>query len=121
MKCVWRIFKRKLADESGDSLAESLVAILIAALATVLLATMVMAATNVSAKSQNVLRNAYGEESTVASGIYGDDKSGFVTISIPGENGSRSIKVTIYSSNKSGNVNNFVRYEYDPSTQPEES
>ena len=61
-KALWR----KLTERSGDTLVEALTAILIAALGSALLATMVMSATNIASRNERALSAVYQAESNLA-------------------------------------------------------
>lgn len=97
MRALFDKVRNKLLDQRGDSIAEVLVAILIAALGASLLATMVMASTNVAMSSQQALDASYEAESS----LFAHPSSGsgeYATISIPGESGTTAttIKAAVY-------------------------
>lgn len=97
---------RLWANERGDSLVEALVAILIAALGASLLATMVMASTNVASSSHASLQNLYKAESEmVPLGI--ENAYAAIGFGTKGE----PIKVDIY-----GSIDGeFFRYQHSQS------
>lgn len=76
--------RAKLRDTRGDSLVESLAAMLIAAMATLLLAMMVTTAANASMSSQTRLDALHKAESTLAVATAGAGTKTAVTISGPG-------------------------------------
>ncbi|HBT96095.1 MAG TPA: hypothetical protein DEB24_08540 [Coriobacteriia bacterium] len=69
----------KLRSEAGDSLAEVIVALLIAALGAAALATLVLSATTVISKSEAEMEKIYAAELTIAAQQAGSDAS--ITIS----------------------------------------
>lgn len=97
-----RATERKLKDVRGDSLVESLVAILIAALGTAALATMVMAATSSSVQTQTTLERTYAAESAVT-----DSAASLDSVTIKAGAAEMSVKVDGYRSDD----DLFVRYE----------
>lgn len=101
----------RLADVRGDTIAEALVALLIAAMGAAALATMVMAAMNATITTQEMRDNIYQAESTMV----GSDKT-VATISVAAGEGvgmqECDVKVTLYSSPD----DTFVRY-VDDATQ----
>lgn len=91
----------------GDTLVETLAALLIAALATTALATMVMASVSVATRSQQALDGVYTAESNIVL-----DQNVFrpaVTISIAGKMNT-AIKCDLYSA-QDGDTVIFRRYE----------
>lgn len=94
---------RLWANERGDSMVEALVAILIAALGASLLATMVMASTNVASSSQTTLQNLYKAESDTAVQWV---QHAYVNIGFGDKD--ESVKVDVYGSSDG----EFFRYQH---------
>lgn len=59
---------KKIRSIGGESIAETLIAILIAALGAAALASMVLAATSITSTNQQMMDSAYSEESAIAQG-----------------------------------------------------
>lgn len=98
----------RLADVRGDTIAEALVALLIAAMGAAALATMVMAAMNAAVSTQEMRDNVYQAESTMVS-----SEKTVATISVAAGEGvgmqECDVKVTLYASPDG----TFVRYVDD--------
>lgn len=103
--------RRMLADTRGDTLVETLAAILIAALGAATLATMVMAAVNVSTASQQALERTYQQEATLVEMPMGSTE----LLSIQMGEASANVKVSLFQEED----NPFIRYEYTNS-RPED-
>jgi len=66
---------RKLKNNSGESIAETLVAVLIAAFALLMLAGTINTASNLITNSKNRLKVYYDENNRLASGTVGDSRN----------------------------------------------
>lgn len=104
MKGFRDALKRMWRSQEGDTLIETLTAILIAALGATALATMVMASVNMTATTERALHTVYQEESSV-----------FENSSVVG--GSATIKMSGISVSPSVNVyasDNGMFHRYEP-------
>ncbi len=89
---IWlKALTRKIRSKAGDSLAEVMVAILIAALGASALVTMVLSATAVIGKSEAEMNNIYAAEALIASQATTDDS----TVTISGAALGTAINITV--------------------------
>lgn len=95
--------RARLTSTRGDTLAEVLVAMMIAVLATVLLATMVMTSLNVSATNERAQQQAYQAQSTMV------QKEGTAIITLG--DASETIDVKVFRSTDESGAVLFERYE----------
>ncbi len=111
---------RKLKNNSGESLAETLISLLIAAVALVMLAATIAASAGIISKGRNKLNDYYSENEKSA-GIVKMTDSGeetgateTVVISADGENDylSESVKVEYYKNTEIG-MTPVISYKYD--------
>ncbi len=114
-----KVFK-KLKNNSGESLAETLISLLIAAVALVMLAATIAASAGIISKSRNKLNDYYSENEKSA-GIVKMTDSGeetgateTVVISADGEDDylSESVKVEYYKNTEIG-MTPVISYKYD--------
>ncbi len=97
--------KRKWRSQEGDTLVESLAALLIAALGAAALATMVVVASNASIASNNALQASYAAESNMPA-------SGTGNATIKCGSGASAPSATVYITvYRSSSDPAFVRYE----------
>ena len=104
------IFAEKLRDKSGESIAETLVAVLIAAFALLMLAGTVNTSTNLVLKSQKILSDSkdgyYVKNNAMEKR---DESSKEITITITGEAVEpMTEKANLYKNDKFGNNQIFV-------------
>ncbi len=92
-----RAVSERLRDDRGDTLVESLAALLIAALGAAALATMVMASTNVVTQTSQTQARAFDAESQVYARS-GPSESFGPAVTITAGVASESIGVTVYLS-----------------------
>lgn len=109
MKGFRDALKRMWRSQEGDTLIETLTAILIAALGATALATMVMASVNMTATTERALHVVYQAESSMREESPGL-ALGVVTISMPDDGISVSTSVNVYASDNGM----FHRYEPQP-------
>ena len=98
--------RKKLKSHSGESIGETLVALLISALALVMLAAAVSAASGIVIRSRNKLDDYYKENETGVIGMTASGESGSITI----KDGSGSIE------DQSGNVTYYKNDEFGKKT-----
>ncbi len=112
MKKTQEKLKKKLRSRAGESLAETLVALLVAAVALVMLAGAVTAATGVIAKSQYKLDTYYGSAESMTNRTSGTSFASGIQIT-DGSN-SKDVNVTCYS-NSGFTTTPVVTYVYSNS------
>ena len=88
--------RKRLSNERGDTIAEVLVALLIAALGAALLATMVMVSGSAVSQTREAQAAAYDAESQTYAAA-GDVEQG-ATVSLSAGSTTGSVAVTVYSS-----------------------
>lgn len=104
---------KKLRSRSGETLAETLVALLIAAVALVMLASMISSTTGIVTQSKETIETYYAANNTVAE-QGGASTSGSVTIA--GDNiDSQSYEVS-YDINSTFSGTPVISYSYKPTT-----
>ncbi len=103
--------KKKLRSRAGESLAETLVALLIAAVALVMLAGAVTTATGVITKSQNKLDAYYGAAESMTNRTSGTSLTDGITIT---DGTSKNVTITYYS-NSEFTATQVVTYVYSAS------
>lgn len=95
---------QKIASQKGDSFAEAMIALLIAAMGTAALATMIMTSTSIISTNENAMKKVYANENEIAKTVPSTtSETGLVTVS--GEGLDADVEVKVYSSD------NFSRYE----------
>ena len=105
--------KAKLRSRSGESLAEVMVAILVAAIALVMLAATISSAVSITLKSESTLNDYYEQVRTVAAQDTASD-TGTVTVTAEG---SFTIPVNYYESDGIG-ANKVISYARQEVTMP---
>ena len=75
--------RAKLTSVAGDTFTEALVALLVAALATTLLAMMVTSSVSISSRSEAEMKSLYGAQSLLASGA----NAGSIDVTITSDDG----------------------------------
>ena len=110
--------KKKLVQNSGETLVETLAAIMIAVLSVGLLSSAVLASANINKKTKD-MDNRYKEELQKAECLLEEDKIGtnqLLNLTFKYEGGSQStdVKVDVY-----GEMDGiFVSYTYEPEVRP---
>lgn len=104
------MIKKKLKNHSGESIGETLVALLIAAFALVMLAGAISSAGSIVTTSRNKLKEYYGDSTT-------SKETGSGTVTISSEDGAIEQDAEIeYSVEASlGENKSVIAYEYVPS------
>ena len=99
---VFKSVKKRLKNNSGESITEVLVALLISALALVLLAGMINASSNLITNSKDKISSYVEKENSIVEQGSGGD-SGTVDMGIKlSDNGGSSISVKYYTNTESG-------------------
>lgn len=104
--------QKKLKNQSGETIGETLVALLIASLALVMLASMIQTTVNVVKKSETMMTQYYEAESEMETA-----SSGSATISITDAEGSLSVSESIKYAENSTFPKPVVTYSYEGTGQ----
>lgn len=101
----------KARSQAGETLAETLISLLVAALALVMLAGAVAAAGRIVDRSKTAMKDYYTADAKVA-GRTGSGTPGTATLAVVAEGGpSMEYNVTTYKNDKADEV---VAYAYEP-------
>ena len=100
-KLVWK----KLKEPSGETLTETLVALLIAALALVMLAGMISSTTRIVTQSKTTM-NAYYAENNMVAEQGASEGTAYITLGLVngGTGESKQYSVSVYRNNTLGNT-----------------
>ena len=102
--------KRKLRGRSGESIAETLIAVLIAAVALMMLAGMLSATTNTVQRSSAALESYYAENENLETLTPVEGKTEIVTVTVGDSEGNWFSKsVTVYKNTSLGDGDRAVR------------
>lgn len=104
--------RTKLKNQNGETIGETLVALLIASLALVMLASMIQTTVNVVKKSETIMTTYYDAESKMETA-----PSASATISITDTEGTLSVSESIKYSANTTFAKPVVAYSYDGTGQ----
>lgn len=108
---MFPVITSKLRSICGDSIAEALVAILIAALGVTALATMTMASTSIVSTNETVMNAVYAAEATVAEKVSTNSDAEDDTLVITGlTSATVSIDIDVYKVELKDRDESFIRY-----------
>lgn len=100
-----KLVSKKLKGQSGETLTETLVALLIAALALVMLAGMISSTTRIVTQSKTTMNSYYDGNNVVAEqGTSGDTASVTIELVNGGTGESKQYSVSVYRNNTLGNT-----------------
>ena len=120
MRTMMKKFKKKLHSKAGESLVETLVSLLIAAIALTMLAGTLNAASNIITKSRRTLDTYYSanEDETGVTGVIkmtGSGNTGSVTMTMSGTNTSENISLSgvpiVYYKNETFSKTPVIAYK----------
>ena len=99
-KLVWK----KLKGQSGETLTETLVALLIAALALTMLAGMISSTTRIVTQSKATMKTYYEENNQVAKQVAPEASATIILAPNVGMDGAKDYSVSVYLNNTLGNT-----------------